>query len=385
VNAAVRTPAKPLPLTGLRILAVEQYGAGPYGSMFLADLGADVIKIESPPAGDVSRATGPFFLGEGDSQFFQTFNLNKRSVCLDLKSADGRAEFERLVATADAVTNNLRGDQPAKLAITYAQLGAIKPSIVCAHLSAYGRDNERAAWPGYDYLMQAEAGFMMLTGEPDGPPARFGLSMVDYMTGSVMATSVLAAILGAQRSGQGCDVDVSLFDVALHQLSYPATWFLNSGHQTQRLPRSAHPGTVPCQLYRCADGWLMVMCMLDKFWQQFVDGIGLGTLKNDPRFVDFPARRANREALTPIIDEALMAQNTAHWLDRFCGVLPIAPVNDIRAALNSAYVERVGMLQTLAHPNGPLRVLKSPIKIDGERLPSKVCPPLGSDNDELLS
>ncbi len=372
---------KALPLKGLRILAVEQYGAGPYGSMFLADLGAEVIKIESPPAGDVSRATGPYFLGEGDSQFFQTFNLNKRSVLLDLKSPEGRAQFEKLVASSDAVTNNLRGDQPAKLKITYEHLAAIKPSIVCAHLSAYGRDNERAAWPGYDYLMQAEAGFMMLTGEPDGPPARFGLSMVDFMTGSVMATGVLAAIIGAQRTGIGCDVDVSLFDVALHQLSYPATWYLNAGHETTRLPRSAHPGTVPCQLYRSADGWLMVMCMLDKFWQQFLDGIGLADLKSDPRFIDYPARRKHREALTPIVDGALMTQPSAHWLTQFAGVLPIAPVNDIKAALDNPYVERVGMLQTLSHPSGPLRVLKSPIKLDGERLPSRVCPPLGADGE----
>ncbi len=375
---------KSLPLKGLRILAVEQYGAGPYGSMFLADLGAEVIKIESPPSGDVSRSTGPYFLGDGDSQFFQTFNLNKRSVLLDLKSSDGRSQFERLVATSDAVTNNLRGDQPDKLKLTYAHLSAIKATIVCAHLSAYGRDNERAAWPGYDYLMQAEAGFMTLTGEPNGPPARFGLSMVDFMTGSVMATGVLAAIIGAQRTGLGCDVDVSLFDVALHQLSYPATWYLNAGHETTRLPRSAHPGTVPCQLYRSADGWLMVMCMLDKFWQQFVDGIGLSQLKADLRFVDYAARREHRDALTPIIDAALMMQPSEHWLKKFAGVLPMAPVNDIKAALDNPYVERMGMLQTLDHPSGALRLLKSPIKIDGERLPGRVCPPLGTDGASLF-
>ena len=261
---------KELPLKGLRILAVEQYGAGPYGSMHLADLGAEVIKIESPPGGDVSRSTGPYFLGTGDSLFFQTFNLNKRSLRLDLKSREGRQAFEDLVAGSDAVLNNLRGDQPAKLGLDYATLGQLNPKIVCAHLSAYGRDNERAAWPGYDYLMQAEAGFMELTGEPDAPPARFGLSMVDFMTGTTMAMGLLAAVIGAMRSGQGRDVDVSLFDVALHQLSYPATWYLNEGHHTGRLSRSAHPSTVPCQVYRTADGWVMVMCMLEKFWQTFI-------------------------------------------------------------------------------------------------------------------
>jgi crotonobetainyl-CoA:carnitine CoA-transferase CaiB-like acyl-CoA transferase len=373
-----------LPLQGLRILAVEQYGAGPYGSMHLADLGAEVIKIESPPDGDVSRATGPHFLGAGDSQFFQTFNLNKRSVRLDLKHPRGREVFEKLVATADAVMNNLRGDQPAKLKLDYASLGAIKPAIVCAHLSAYGRDNERAAWPGYDYLMQAEAGFMSLTGEPEGPPARFGLSMVDYMTGTVTALGLLAAIIGALRTGRGRDVDVSLFDVALHQLSYPATWFLNAGQETTRLPRSAHPGTVPCQLYRTADGWVMVMCMLDKFWQDFIAGIGRAQLGTDPRFVDFPARRANREALTPLIDEALMVQPTAHWTATFAGRLPIAPVFDIRQALENPYVERVGMLQVVDHPAGPQTLLRSPIKLDGQRLDGRACPAVGADCDSLL-
>ena len=375
----------PLPLAGFRIVAVEQYGAGPYGSMHLADLGAEVIKIESPPGGDVSRATGPYFLGEGDSQFFQTFNLNKRSLRLDLKSAEGREVFHRLVATADAVTNNLRGDQPAKLGLDYAALGPINPKIVCGHLSAYGRDNERAAWPGYDYLMQAEAGFMALTGEPDAPPARFGLSMVDFMTGATLAMGVLAALLGASRTGKGRDVDVSLFDVALHQLSYPATWYLNAGHRTERLPRSAHPSTVPCQVYRTADGWLMVMCMLEKFWRSFIEGIGAPELGSDPRFVDFPARREHREALTPLVDAALMKHDSAYWMDKFGGVIPVAPVLDIAAALENPYVERIGMLRDVAHPQGSQRMLGSPVRIDGQRLPGRACPPLDGDAESLLA
>jgi crotonobetainyl-CoA:carnitine CoA-transferase CaiB-like acyl-CoA transferase len=181
-----------LPLEGIRIIAVEQYGAGPYGSMYLADLGAEVIKIENhATGGDVSRANGPYFLGNEDSEFFQTFNANKKSFALDLKAPGGRAVFERLVANSDAVLNNLRGDQPKKLGLDFLTLSKIKPSIVCAHLSAYGRDNDRTDWPGYDYLMQAEAGFCMLTGEPDGPPARFGLSVVDFMTGMTMSIAML--------------------------------------------------------------------------------------------------------------------------------------------------------------------------------------------------
>ena len=375
---------KDLPLQGLRILAVEQYGAGPYGSMHLADLGAEVIKIESPPGGDVSRATGPYFLGEGDSLFFQTFNLNKRSLRLDLKAAEGREVFEKLVASADAVLNNLRGDQPGKLGLDYATLSKLNPKIVCAHLSAYGRDNERAAWPGYDYLMQAEAGFMALTGEPDAPPARFGLSMVDFMTGTTMSMGLLAAIIGAMRTGLGRDVDVSLFDVALHQLSYPATWYLNEGHRTERLSRSAHPSTVPCQVYRTADGWVMVMCMLEKFWQTFVEGIGSPAWAAEPRLANFAERRKVREELTVLVDAILSTQPTAYWTERFAGRIPIAPVLDIAQALDNPYVRDVDMLQDVEHAQGTQRLLRNPIKLDGQRLSGNACPPLNADADALL-
>ncbi len=373
-----------LPLAGVRVLAVEQYGAGPFASMHLADLGAEVIKIESPGGGDVSRATGPHFLGEHDSQFFQTFNRNKASVVLDLKSAQGRADFERLVAGADAVLNNLRGDQPAKLGLTHQALAAVKPSIVCAHLSAYGRDNERAAWPGYDYLMQAEAGFMDLTGEPDGPPTRMGLSMVDYMTGVTLATGLLAALIGALKTGRGRDVDVSLFDTALFQLTYPATWYLNGGHLTKRQPRSAHPATVPCQIFGTADGHVFVMCMTDKFWQALRHELALPAL-DAPRFADAAQRRAHKAELIALLDAEFAQRSSADWMNALAGKLPIAPVLTLPQALDNVYAERVGMLQALPHPSDPgFQVLASPIKLDGRRLPGRGCAALGADNARLL-
>jgi len=377
-------PAHQLPLKGLRIISCEQYGAGPFGSMYLADLGAEVIKIEQVQGGDVSRQTGPYFLGVNDSEFFQTFNLNKRSLTLDIKHPEGKRVLHRLVAGADAVLNNLRGDQPAKLGIDYAQLGPLKPSIVCAHLSAYGREGERATWPGYDYLMQAEAGFLSLTGEPDGPPARFGLSMVDYMTGVTTALGLLAAVFAARQTGKGRDVDVSLFDVALHQLSYPATWYLNRGHITTRLERSAHPATVPCQLIRSADGWVFVMCMLDKFWHAFVHGIAAPELTADARFEDFAQRRKHRDVLTPLLDRAMQAQPTRFWLERFAGSIPIAPVYDLQQALDNPAVMVRGMIQELPHLDAALRVLANPIRLDGQRLPSQTCAALGADNLGLL-
>ena len=375
-------------LSSLRILSVEQYGAGPYGTMILADLGAEVIKIEDPGrGGDVSRGVGPYMLGKGDSEFFQTFSKGKKSVALDLKSDDGRHAFEKLVQGADAVANNLRGDQPAKLGLTFEALKAINPKIVCAHLSAYGRDSERAAWPGYDYLMQAEAGFMSLTGEPDGPPVRFGLSMVDFHTGSQLAASLLAGVLNARETGTGCDVDVCLFDTAVHQLSYPATWYLNQDHVTGRLPRGAHPSIAPSQLVKTKDGWGLLMCQTPKFWDLFCELAEAQHLKDDPRFADIPARRENLEALTEAVDAVMEKQSAETWMTRLGGKVPFAPVLDIAAALDSPYVNAIGMTETVPHParEEGLRTLASPIKVNGKRLSSSRAPTLGEHTDEVLS
>ena len=373
-----------LPLADIRILAVEQYGAGPFGSMHLADLGAEVIKIEAPGGGDVSRDTGPHFMGAHDSQFFQTFNRNKKSVVLDLKSEAGRAHFHALVQGSDAVLNNLRGDQPAKLGLTYDALAALNPRVVCAHLSAYGRDNHRASWPGYDYLMQAEAGFMALTGEPEGPPSRMGLSIVDYLSCVTLAVGLLAALIGAMKTGRGRDVDVSLFDVALFQLTYPATWYLNGGHDTTRQARSAHPATVPCQLFSTADGHVMVMCMTPKFWELLVQHLNEPALR-DARFADMALRRQHKAELIKVLDANFAKRTTAAWMQGLAGTIPIAPVLGMAAALDNPYVRDVGMLQALPHASDPaFRLLANPIKLDGQRLAGRVCSPLGADGDTLL-
>jgi crotonobetainyl-CoA:carnitine CoA-transferase CaiB-like acyl-CoA transferase len=371
-----------LPLTGTRILSSEQYGAGPYGTMFLAQLGAEVIKIEPPKGGDSARATGPFYLGDDDSLFYQTFNLNKRSLTLDTRSPAGRAVLHRLVATADAVTNNARGDLPAKLGLDYAALGAVNPKIVCVHASAYGRTGPRASWPGYDYLMQAEAGFMSVTGEPDAPPTRFGLSMVDFITGTMLATATLSGLIDARATGKGRDYDVALLDAALHQTSYPALWYLNENHVVGRAPRSAHPSVTPSQTFRTADGWVFVMAQMGKFWTLLVEALGVPHLATDPRFATIPARLDNREALTVILDGIFMQRPTEYWLERLGGIVPVAPVYDLAQALDNP--RTADMIATVDHMQGQLRVLANPIKIDGVRLPSRASPKLGADTDSVL-
>lgn len=374
-----------LPLAGFRILSAEQYGAGPYGTMFLAQMGADVIKIESPKAGDTARAVGPHYLRDGESLYFQTFNLNKRSLTLDLNTPEGQEILVRLAASSHAVVNNLRGDLPDRLGLTYARFKDANPAVVCAHLSAYGRDNERSRWPGYDYLMQAEAGWLSLTGDPDAPPTRAGLSLVDFMTGTIMTIGLLGALVDAQRTGRGRDVDVDLLSAAIHQTSYPAIWYLNEGDVTTRVERSAHPSVTPSQMFRAADGWVFVMAQLPKFWSVLVNRIGHPELADDPRFAAPAGRLANRDALTAILDDIFSAQPVAHWVELLAGHMPVSPVYGLDQALDNPYLAATGMIDSVSHPDrGELRVLANPIRIDGERLPNRAAPLLGADTDAVL-
>lgn len=372
-----------LPLEGLRIIAIEQYGAGPFGTQHLADLGAEVIKIENPrDGGDVGRAVGPHFFGPADSHFYQSFNRNKKSITLDLKHPQAREALLRLAREADVVFNNLRGDLPVKLGLTYADFEDVNPALVCGHLSAYGREGSRANWPGYDYLMQAEAGYLSLTGEPDGPPARMGLSIIDLMTGTTAAMGILAAVLGARRTGRGRDVDVSLFDVALHNLAYVATWYLNAGKAIGREPRSSHPSLTPSQLYRTQDGWIFIMCNKEKFWGVLAQCIDKPEWADDPRYRTFRDRLANRQELTEALDAVLCTATTDSWMQRFAGKVPAAPVYDVAQALDSAFVAEQGRLLDFAHPDGPVRMVASPVRTGPH--PLQPAPRMGEHTEAVL-
>jgi len=378
---------RPLPLDGVTVLAVEQYGAGPFGSMLLADMGAEVIKIENPAeGGDVGRSVGPYYFGPGDSHFHHAFNRNKRSLALNLKHPEGMALLRQLVGHADAVLDNLRGDQPDKLGLTYEALKEFNPRIVCAHLSAYGRQGSRKSWPGYDYLMQAEAGYLSLTGEPDGPPARFGLSVVDMMTGLMTAFALVSGVVGARATGRGMDVDVSLFDTALHNLSYLATWYLNGGHVQGREPRGSHPSLTPSQLYRTRDGWIFLMCNKEKFWPILAEALGHPEWSADARFASFKARLANRELVTQILDQALSQKTTAEWLLLFGGSVPAAPVFDVAQALENPFAQEQAAIADFTRREGgdPVRMLTGPVRVAGSRPPSIAAPALGADTNDIL-
>lgn len=375
-----------LPLQDVRILAVEQYGAGPFGSVHLADLGAEVIKVEDPRfGGDVGRQTPPYAEG-GDSLFFEAFNRNKRSVLLDLTNPQGREVFERLVAVSDAVYSNLRGDVPEKMRIRYDDLKHLNPRIVCCSLSGYGMTGPRSEQPGYDYMLQGLAGWMSVTGEPDGPPTKSGLSMVDYSGGLVAALSMLSAIHGARRDGVGCDCDVSLYDTAIGMLTYLATWHLNRDFEPKRTHHSAHPSLVPFQNFPTADSWIVIGCAKQKFWEKFVEAIGSPAWAAESRFATPADRYENSAECVRLIERELAGRSTADWLTALeAAGVPCAPINTVPEALREEHTAARGMVVRTEHPRfGQVEQVASPVRAGEPRAEHDRAPQLGEHTSSTL-
>jgi crotonobetainyl-CoA:carnitine CoA-transferase CaiB-like acyl-CoA transferase len=375
------------PLADLRIIAIEQYGAGPFGSVHLADLGAEVIKIEEPASGgDVGRYVPPHQHGE-DSLFFEVFNRNKRSVSLDLSTPAGREVFEDLVRVSDVVYSNLRGDVPAKIGITYDNLKDINPQIVCCALTGFGMTGPRSNEPGYDYILQGIAGWMDITGEPSGPPTKSGLSLVDYSGGLVAAISILAGVHAARRDGVGMDCDVSLFDTAISMLTYPAIWNLNGDFEPSRTHHSAHPSLVPFQAFQAGDGWIVVACPKEKFWQRLAAAVGRPELATDESFATFTRRRQNAGELLPVLDEIFASESVEHWLEllRAAGV-PCGPVNSVSQALADDHTVARGMVVETEHPHfGTVRQVRSPVRVGPEVTDYRRAPQRNEDEGYVFS
>jgi crotonobetainyl-CoA:carnitine CoA-transferase CaiB-like acyl-CoA transferase len=375
-----------LPLADIRIIAFEQFGAGPWGTLQLADLGAEVIKIEDPASrGDVGRYVPPFAEGE-DSLFFETFNRNKKSVSLDLRREGARGVLEDLVRGSDVVYSNLRGDQPERLGLTYEQLKDVNARIVCCSLSGFGLTGPRAAEGGYDYMMQGLAGWMSLTGDPAGPPTKSGLSLVDLSGGYVSAIAVLAGVWRARREGVGCDCDVSLFETALHELCYVGTWAASRGYVPPRRPNSAHPSIIPFQNFATADGWIVVACPKQKFWELLCDALGKRELAADERFADFAARDRNRDELLASLDAAFAERTSAEWLEVLAAAgVPCARVNDVAAALEDPQALARGAVVELEHPVlGTVREVASPLRL-GDEVPAVRAPFRGEHTESVLA
>lgn len=375
-----------LPLAGVRIIAFSQFGAGPFGMLQLADLGAEILKIEDPSTGgDVARYVPPFRKDQ-DSLYFQAFNRNTRSITLNLRVPEARTVLHDLVNVSDALFSNLRGDQPEKLGLTYAQLEHINPRIVCCSLSGFGMTGPRQAEPGYDYLFQAAAGYMSLTGDPSTPPAKSGISIVDMAGGLAAALGLMVGVFQAQRTGRGSDVDVSLFDTALSMLSYLATFNLNGNFEPLRLPDSAHPTLYPSQVFQTRDSYVVVTVMKEKFWPLLCEALERPDLIAEPRFTGFDARYRNHEELIAILKDIFLSRTTQEWIDRLIGKVPCAAVNSIEQALQDPQVLARNMIvETENRAFGRMRHVAGAVKIPGhDRHVHDAAPDLGAHTNEIL-
>jgi crotonobetainyl-CoA:carnitine CoA-transferase CaiB-like acyl-CoA transferase len=357
-----------VPLADVRVIAIEQFGAGPWATLQLADLGAEVVKIEDPASGgDVGRYVPPFQEGE-DSLFFETFNRNKKSLSLDLRHPRGKEVLHDLVRVCDAVYSNLRGDQPRRLGLTYAQLRDVNPRVVCCSLSGFGMTGPRAAEGGYDYVMQGLAGWQSLTGDPDSPPTKSGLSLVDLSGGYASAVALLAGLWRARRDGVGCDCDVSLFETALHELMYVGTWAATRGYVPPRRANSAHPSIVPFQNFRAADGWLVVAAAKQRLFEKLCEAIGRPELPADERFSTMVARDANRDVLLALLGDVFRARTVQEWLDILVAAgVPCARVNSVLEALEDPQTVAREAVAEHDHPTlGEVRTIASPLHLASE-------------------
>lgn len=374
-----------LPLQDLRILAVSQLGAGPWALSLLSDLGADVIKLEPPGRGDEARYVPPF-AEDGDSLFYQALNRGCRGITLDLRSDRGQHVLRRLVPSCDAVYNNIRGGQPARLGLTYDALKDVNAAVVCCSLSGFGQTGPRADEPGYDFLIQAYTGLMALTGEPDGPPTRSGVSLVDFSSGLVSMLALMVGLRRAQATGEGMEIDVSLYDTAISMLNYLASWSLSRGVEPQRTRSSAHQSVVPAQTFETKDGHLVVMCMKEKFWDRLCDVLDRPALRDDPRFAGFSKRLQNKEALLEILEADFRARTTEQWLTKLRGVVPCGPVYGVEEALRDDHAVARELIVSIDHPQfGRLSQVASPIKMSGVQPEYRRAAALGEHTRQVLT
>ncbi len=358
------------PLAGIRIIEVGHMLAGPYCGLMLADLGAEVIKIEAPE-GDIGRTVSPHFVGPHNA-YFASLNRGKKSVVLDLASESGYASLERIAKTSHALVTNLRPSAIRKLGLTYEALQAVNPQLVCVALTGYGLDGPYANNPAYDYVIQALAGVMALTGDPSAPPTKAGYSAVDNSAGLVAAIGLLAKIV----QGKGGQVDVAMYDVMLSQLNYLASAALNAGETIGRMADSSHPYLVPAQIFATANGWLTLFITHDKFWKIFCDEVGQAQWVHDPHFATMAARREHRAEVISAITQVLCQKSAAEWVRRLAPLgLVVSEVGTLNAALDSDIAASRALVVGLGDGQLPLRGVASPVRFD-DFSPTYGLPPL---------
>ncbi|MEZ5100162.1 MAG: CoA transferase [Thermoleophilia bacterium] len=369
------------PLDDVRVLELTHYLAGPYCTAFLSDLGADVIKVESPEHPDLGRNM-PGARVAGETAYFHQLNRNKRSVALDLKQPAGRAAFHRLVATAHVVVDNFRVGVTERLGADQATLRGVNPRLVTCSLTGFGATGPKRDLPAYDYLVQALSGMMSLTGDPGGKPTKYGISIVDHTSGLMGAFAILAALRQAERTGEGCHVDLALLDSHVHMLTYLAADYLNGGLVPERYADSAHPYNVPSQRFSTADGDLVIMPMADHMWRGLCAALELPELGEDPSLATAHGRLEQRERVVSRLAEAFRTRPTAEWVELLHAAgVPVAPVNTVPEILADEQVAARGLI---VDADG-VKVLGNPVRISGhEQGPWRRAPHVGEHTRALL-
>jgi crotonobetainyl-CoA:carnitine CoA-transferase CaiB-like acyl-CoA transferase len=372
------------PLTGVRILELGQIIAGTYGSQVLTDLGAEVIKIETPE-GDLGRipSVAPY---KGVSALFLTFNRNKKSIVINLKSDEGRELFYELVKKSDVVIDNFRAGVLERLKVDYATLSKINPRIIQCSVTGFGSDGAYKDFPALDLVIQSIGGYLSITGEPGRPPARVGIPLADLSGGIFSCEAVLAALYQRERTGKGCRVETSMFDGMLNLLSYMATHYLSTG-EVPTPQGTAHEFTVPWQAFAAQDGYLVIATRQENFWKKLCMVLEHPELADDPRFATNPLRLTHRDIIVPILENILRGRTVKGWLEKlYAADVPAAPVNDLAGAFAEPPVAEREMIVEYDHPQvGRVRMPGNPIKFDGAgKTISNPAPLLGEHTDAVL-
>ncbi|HXG50944.1 MAG TPA: CoA transferase [candidate division Zixibacteria bacterium] len=373
-------------LDGVRVLDLSRVLAGPYCTMFLGDMGAEVVKVEQPGAGDDTRGWGPPFAG-GESAYFLCVNRNKKSLTLDLKSAEGGELLRRLAERADVLIENFRPGTMDRLGLGEAELRRRNPRLIYASLSGFGADGPMRDWPGYDLIVQAWGGLMSITGAPDGEPLKVGVAIIDLVAGLMLGKAVVAALFAREKIGVGQKIETSLLEAEVASLINAGSNYLIGGQVPARWG-NAHPNIVPYQSFRTADGYLVLGVASEAIWRRFCRALDRPDLADEPRFARNADRVANRQALIEILSEIFLTRTTDAWLELLAGAeVPSAAVQTIDQVFSAPQVLHRGMLVEIDHPTaGKVRMAGVPVKFSGTPASVRLPPPLlGQHTQEVLS
>jgi formyl-CoA transferase len=376
---------RPGPLSGVRVLDLTRVVAGPYCSMFLGDLGAEVVKIEQPGAGDDTRGWGPPFAG-GESAYYLCINRNKQSLTLDLKSKRAVELLRQLVKAADVIIENFRPGTMERLGLGEKELREINPRLIYASLTGFGADGPMSDWPGYDLIVQAWGGLMSVTGTPDGEPVKVGVAIVDLVAGLMLGKAITAALFAREKIGVGQRIDTSLLEAEVASLINVGSNYLVGGKVPTRWG-NAHPNIVPYQNFQTADGYLVIGVASEVIWKRFCEAIGQSDLIDDPRFAENSKRVENRSALIALLSEMFLERPNNTWFTLLTDAeVPCAPVQTIDQVFQAPQVLQRDMLIEVDHPTaGKVRMAGIPVKFSVTPATVRMPPPLlGEHNDAIL-